>query len=86
MQILKLLADYQTAGSTKCLANVAKGPNDCNDHVWVVPPVVAGSSESVLWNFREPMGRCTQGAWSSAVRWCRCSTISWCRCWLVSAS
>jgi hypothetical protein len=43
MQILKLLADEQTAGSTKGLANVAKGPNNCNDHVWVALPVAAVS-------------------------------------------
>jgi len=38
MEILKLLASDQAAGSTKCLA---KGSNDCNDHVQVAFPVAA---------------------------------------------
>jgi hypothetical protein len=41
MEILKLLANDQVGGSTKCLANVAKGSNDCNDHVQVAFPVAA---------------------------------------------
>jgi len=41
MEILNLLANDQAAGSTKCLANVAEGSNDCNDHVQMAFPVAA---------------------------------------------
>ncbi|KAG0532461.1 hypothetical protein BDA96_04G109200 [Sorghum bicolor] len=90
MEILNLLANDQAAGSTKCLANVAEGSNDCNDHVQMAFPVAAilmaehRPNKSVLRNFLDPIGRCAWGTWCKAVRWCPYCAIR--QCWLVATS